>query len=118
LQVPPRSSDLHRLLLSGLLVLAGSCTDASAPPAPPPPQFVLRVSADSNPCLVEVSLVALYGPGIAATHVEVALGATAEDTLQPGPAGPYWHETRVFVGSAMRLMLDTAAVPGASLVRC
>lgn len=109
---------MPRIVPAVLFVLLGSCGDPAAPAGPPPPQFVVRVSADSNACLVEVSLVALYGPGIAATHLTVPLGGAGADTLQPGPAGDYWHETRVLIGESMRVTLDTAVVPGSSTVRC
>jgi hypothetical protein len=103
--------------VAALFVLALACSDPVAP-RKTPPLFVVRVSADSNACAVEVALVALQGPGLAATRLVVALGATAEDTLQPGAAGLYWHETAVFIGQAQSIVRDTAMVPGGSSIRC
>ena len=109
---------MHRVVrVAALFVLAAACSDPAAPQKTPP-QFVVRVSADSNACSVEVALVALQGAGLAATHLAVALGATVEDTLQPGTAGLYWHETTVFIGQAHSIVRDTTRVPGGSSVTC
>jgi hypothetical protein len=107
-----------RACSAALLILAVACGESTAPPPPPPPQYVVHVRGDSNACVVEVALVALSGFGLAATRLVVDLGGAAADTLQPGSAGEYWHETTVTIGPTQTIARDTAAVPGASTVTC